>query len=396
MHIGGQAQHLLAVSAKTRTTATNDRAQTLLSWIPLLAGLASTYGPIAFNYGTALYFLNYRHGFVKRGLIGTLVAPVPHFTRAGLIALQLAFILAAFALTYLILQRLLFGTARDLALAAALFAAPALLPHLGALFAQPDVTLYLLLLAALAAFLHLPAVAAAFVSTALACLGLLCHEGFSLAFYPLIAAILWDLCRHKRLRWSLAVVQVALVFAAFVVILHFGKLKVSPDLILADAARRSSVAVQRQVFDVVASSYSQQRTLVAHFYHFRDMQILYALTVLLSIPYFALLVVLLRRTARARGDTKLDIAFRLALFTLPLTLCFLGHDVARWMAACGIDATLFLSYLALTDARARDVLRSWATGSRPFLWLGWFLITGPYGATGIRLAERLSVLWTAP
>jgi hypothetical protein len=45
--------------------------------------------------------------------------------------------------------------------------------------------------------------------------------------------------------------------------------------------------------------------------------------------------------------------------------------VSRWIAACAIDATLFLSYLALTDARVRDVLRAWATGPRPFLWLSY-------------------------
>jgi hypothetical protein len=376
--------------------AANDRLNTLLSWVPVLAGLANTYGPVAFNYGIALYFLNYSHGFVKRGLIGTLVAPLPHLTRAGLIALQLAFVVAAFALTYFVLRRLFFGKTQDRALAAALFAAPALLPHIGILFAQPDVALYLLLLAALAAFLHLQPTPAAFVSTLLACLGLLCHEAFSLAFYPLVIAILCDLCRHKRLRWSLAILQVVFVFLAFLAILHFGALKVSPALVLADAARRTSVPIQRQVFDVMASSFSQQRALVSHFYRFRDMQILYALTALLSIPYFALLISLLRRTGRSRNDTTFDLALRLVLFALPLTLCYLGHDVARWIAACAIDATLFLSYLALTDARARDTLRTWATGTRPFLWLTWFLITGAYGATGIRLAERLSVLWTGP
>src|SRR5215469_8448716 len=118
---------------------------TLLSFIPLLAGLANTYGPVAFNYGIALYFLNYRHGFVKRGLIGTVIEPIPFLTRAGLIALQLGFIYAAFGLTYFLLRRLLFGSAQDRALAAMLFAAPALLPHIGVLFAQPDVTLYLIL-----------------------------------------------------------------------------------------------------------------------------------------------------------------------------------------------------------------------------------------------------------
>jgi hypothetical protein len=396
MQTGSPAPHVQPATPESRAAATTDRAYNLLSWIPLLAGLASTYGPIAFNYGIALYFLNYDHGFVKRGLIGELVAPLPHLTRAGLVSLELAFILSAFAFTYVVFRRLLFGTAQDRALAAALFAAPALLPHLGVLFAQPDVTLYLLLLLTLAAFLYLPAVTAAFASTALACLGLLCHEAFSLAFYPLIAAILWDLCRHKRLRWILAALQVALVLAAFLVIVHFGKLKVPVSVILADAARRSSVPIQRQLFDVMASTYSEQRALVAHFYRFRNMQILYLLTILVSLPYFALLIALLRRTARARSESTQDISVRIVLFALPLTLCYLGHDVSRWIAACAIDATLFLSYVALTDARARDTLRSWATGPRPFLWLAWFLITGPYGATGISLAERFSVLWTGP
>jgi hypothetical protein len=351
---------------------------------------------VALNYGFALYFLNYRHGFVKRGLIGTLVEPIPYFTRGGLIALQLAFIFAAFGLTYFLLRRLLFGSAQDRALAATLFAAPAMLPHIGALFAQPDVTLFVLLLITLTAFLNLHAAAAASVSTLLAILGLLCHEGFSLAYYPLIAAILLDLCRHKRLRWSLALLQVLFVLLAFLAILHYGRLKVSPDFLLKEATHRTSVPLQRQLFDIMASGYAQQRALVAHFYRYRDMQILYALTALLSVPYFALLVALLRRAGSSRGDTRFDTALRLLLFALPLTLCYLGHDVARWIAACAVDATLFICYLALADARARDALRAWASGPRPFLWLAWFLITGPYGATGIRLGENLSVLWTGP
>jgi len=237
---------------------------------------------------------------------------------------------------------------------------------------------------------------AAFWPTPLAILGLLCHEGFSLSYYPLIAAILWDLCRHRRLRWSVALLQVLLVLAAFLAIVHFGTLKISPDLLLNEATHRTSVPVQRQLFDVMASNYGRQRALVSHFYRYRGMEILYALTALLSVPYFALLVTLLRRSARAREDSRFDMALRLILFALPLTLCCLGHDVARWIAACAVDATLFLCYLALSDPRVRDVLRAWATGPRPFLWLAWFLITGPYGATGIRVAERLSVLWTGP
>ena len=155
----------------------NSRVDTLLSCVPFLAGLANSYGPIAFNYGIALYFLNYKPRLlIKRDLISELVvAPLFRISLApGSSHFQLFFILAAFVLTYFVCRRLLFGTAQDRMLGAVLFAAPALLPHIGALFAQPDVTLYLLLLASLAAFLHLSSATAAFISSALACLGMLC------------------------------------------------------------------------------------------------------------------------------------------------------------------------------------------------------------------------------
>src|SRR5580692_2927415 len=117
----------------------------MLAWAPLLVGAASSYGGIAFNYGFALYFLNYRHGFVKRGLVGELFSGVAFLPRTHLLAIEYLFLAAAFALTYLVFRTMLFGTASECRLAAALLSAPALLPHLGFMFAQPDVTLYILL-----------------------------------------------------------------------------------------------------------------------------------------------------------------------------------------------------------------------------------------------------------
>jgi hypothetical protein len=369
-------------------------AVSLLSWVPLVAGLAFTFGPIAYNYGIALYFLNYRHGFVKRGLVGELLLPFAHLSRSGLIAIQIAFTLAAFAATFIVLRRLIFGDPHDRILAAVLFAAPALLPHIAYLFEQPDVTLYLLLLATLAVFLHLQPTAAAAASTSIACIALLVHEAFSLAFYPLIVAILWDRCRRRRMPWSLALLQVVLVALAFLAVLHFGTLKVSPNVILADAAQRTSVPLQRQVFDVIAGNYASQRTLVASFYRARDFQQLGLATLFLSIPYFYMLIGLLHRAVRAIGYKLPDLAFLLLLFALPLSLCWLGHDISRWIADCAIDATLFLAYLSLTEPTARRSLNLWASGPQPFLWLAWELIVGPYGATSLLAAQRLSVLWS--
>ncbi len=364
-----------------------------ISAIPLLAGLASMYGPIGYNYGIALYFLNYTHGFVKRGLVGELILPIAHLSRTGIIALQVGFILAAFAATYFVFRRLFFGSIADRTLAAVLFAAPALLPHLSFLFAQPDVTLYLLLLAAIAATLQLPPIAGAFAATAIASVALLGHEAFSLAFYPLLAAILWDRARRRILPWTIALLQPLLVIIVFAIILHFGKLKVAPAVILADAANRTNVPLQPQVFEVMASTFAQQRALVSHFYA-GGFFLLIGLTLLFSAPYFSLLGSLLRRATAPLQYRPLDGVILTLLFATPMSLCYLGHDVSRWISACAIDATLFLCYLALTSDAARASLRQWATGPRPFLWLAVLLIPGPYGATGIRLVEQASVLWS--
>ena len=368
---------------------------TCLPWLPLLAGVAATYGPVALNYGIALYFLNYRHGFVKRGLVGELVLALPHLSRAGLIALQVAFILAAFAATYRVLRHLLFGSNEDRMLAAVLLTAPAMLPHLGFLFAQPDVTLYLLLLAALAAMLKLDPTPGTALASALAVVAMLAHEAFSLAFYPLILAILWDRCRRRELRWTIAAADIAAVTAAFLAILHYGKLKVQPAAILADAAQRTNVPLQPQVFEVMASTFGQQRALVRHFYH-GGLLIVLGLTLLLSLPYVYMLVSLLRRAGRERGYKMPDAAALTLLFLLPLSLCYLGHDVSRWISASAIDATLFLCYLALSDLQVRASLRVWAAQPQATAWLAWGLITGPYGATGLRVVEQMAVLWKGP
>jgi len=79
MHTGGRSP-LPSPAAEVFDAGASGRALTLLPWVPLLTGLANSYGPVALNYGFALYFLNYRHGFVKRGLIGTLMEPIPFLT----------------------------------------------------------------------------------------------------------------------------------------------------------------------------------------------------------------------------------------------------------------------------------------------------------------------------
>ncbi len=298
----------------------------------------------------------------------------------------------------MVFRPILFGSPNERRLAAVLLTGPALLPHLAYLFAQPDITMYLLLLGCLALFLRTAALTAAAASLPLCILGLLAHEAFSLMFYPLILAILLDQCAKRRLPWSAGAAHLVVMLAAFIAVLHWGALKVTPDVLLQEAQARTNVPVQRQVFDVMSYTLADQHALVRRMYSPAVVHTLW-LTLALSAPYFALLTRLLEetfRTADAPGWQRLSTA---ALFVSPLTLCTLGHDTTRWIGAMCLDATLFLLYLYLQeepDGSTRRVLRTWAADQGILAWLAYFIAIGPYGATGLRSAEQLVAAWSGP
>jgi len=371
---------------------------TLQPWGALLVGALSSYGTPSFNYGFALYFLTYRHGFVKRALIGEAFSPLTFLPRTSLLAIEYVFLAAAFAATYVVFRGLLFGIDSERKLATALLAAPALLPHIGYLFAQPDVTLYLLLLVCIAFFVRTKPETAALVTCPLCCVGLLAHEAFCLMFYPVIVAILLHVWARRRLPWIVGVAHVLTVTVAFVAIIHWGTLKVSPDVLLREAQARTNVGIQRQVFDVMASTFSQQQELVHRMYTHDVLRTL-VLTLFLSVPYFVLLAHLLYGSMRAGGCRAFQITCTFLLFVSPLLLCVLGHDTTRWIGAMCIDATFFVLYLCLTEPRdgsVRRILLDWADGPSYLPWLVYLVAVGPYGATGMRTAGELLSAWYGP
>jgi hypothetical protein len=374
------------------------RAAGVLSWAPLFLGAINSYGPINFNYGFALYFLTYEHGFVKRGLVGELLSPVHWLPRTRLMAAEYLFLAIAFALTYVVFRTMLFGDAAERRLSAALLSAPALLPHIGYLFAQPDVTLYTLLLLCVWLFVRTPGGVAAAASCALCCLALLGHEAFCLMFYPLIAAILLHLVLRRRMDWAVAVVHVVIFASAFVAVMQWGALKVSSDTIVAEAQARTDVGIQRQLFDVMASTFAEQEALVRRMYSREVIRVLIG-TVVLTTPYVWLLVGLVNGTLRNAGAPAVQRVVTMMLFASPLLLCALGHDTTRWMSAMCIDATLFILFVYLTEAEgsaARGYLRRWATGPSFAPWLVYLVGIGPYGATGLRTADQIISVWYGP
>jgi hypothetical protein len=378
--------------------AERERRTGLLAWAPLLTGAVNSYGPIHLNYGFALYFLTYQHGFVKRGLLGELLSGVHWLSRTQLMWMQYAFLAAAFALTYAVFRPVLFGNTAERRLAAALLSGPALLPHLGFLFAQPDVMLYILLLLSVWLLMRGPAAVAIAASCAMCCVALLEHEAYCLMFYPLIAALLLHLVARGRMHWAAAAAHVTVFTMAFVCVMHWGTLKVSPDTILAEAQARTNVGIQRQLYDVMGSSFAEQRALVGHMYSEGVVRIL-MLTVLLTAPYLWLLGRLVNGAMKRAGSGVPHRAATLLLFTSPLLLCALGHDTTRWIGAMCIDATLFVLYLYMTEdegSAARGYLREWAMSPAYVPWVIYLIAIGPYGATGLRAADQLYSAWTGP
>jgi hypothetical protein len=367
----------------------------MLAWIPLLAAALASYGPVGLNYGFALYFLDYRHGFVKRGLIGEMFAAVRYLSRGQLLAVEYVFLAAGFALTYLVFRRVLFAGTAESRLAIILLSAPAALPHLGYLFAQPDITLYILVILSLAVFLKADARVATAVSLVLCCLGLLAHEAFLLMFYPAVVAVMMYLSRRGRLRLWAVGLHALVVLVCFVAVIHWGPLKVSPDVVLGEAQARTNVGIQRQVYDVMASTLAQQRALVYRMYSPGVIRMLW-LTLALSAPYFALLARLLDETMRRAALPRAQRLLTVALFLSPLLLCTLGHDTTRWIGAMCLDATLFLLFVQTAEpaeSPARLYLREWCADPAVLVWLAYFLAIGPYGATGLRTAEQLVGAW---
>jgi hypothetical protein len=370
----------------------------LLAWAPLAVGVLNSYGTPTLNYGFALYFLDYRHGFVKRGLVGELFSAVSFLSRGRLLAIEYLFLAAAFVATYFVFRGVLFGTASQRRLAAALLCAPALLPHIGYLFAQPDVTLYLLVLACVALFLRASPMVAALTTCPLCCVALLAHEAFSLMFYPLIAAILLHLSLKRRLPWIVSAGHVVVFAVAFVAVMHWGVLKISPDALLAEAQARTNVGVQSQVYEVMASTLPEQRELVRRMYTPFVWRVL-GLTLLLSVPYFVLLGRLLWHTMRGAGGGVSQRTITAALFASPLLLCALGHDTTRWIGAMCINATLFVLFLYLSEpdnSVARQQLQRWTEGPSFVPWLVYLIAIGPYEATGLRLADQMISAWYGP
>ena len=195
-----------------------------------------------------------------------------------------------------------------------------------------------------------------------------------------------------------AVAHVSVFAIAFAAVMHFGTLKISADTIVAEAQARTNVGIQRQVFDVLASSFAEQEALVRRMYSPGVLRIL-LLTMLLTAPYIWLLARLLNGTMLRANLSRSQRTITLLAFASPLLLCALGHDTTRWMGAMCMDATLFMLFLYITESkgsRGRAYMEEWAMSQGFVPWAIYVVAIGPYGATGLRIADQIHSAWYGP
>ena len=191
------------------------------------------------TYGPSHWFATYQHGFLRRALVGEILSRIGFLSSRAILGFELATFTLAFSLTALAFRRVLFGSLAERRLAAFLLAAPAFLPHMAFMDGELDNFLYLAILVGAVALIRLGNLAGLAIATACALVGLLIHEAFALMFYPLILVLAADLIHRRRLRIRWVATHVALVFASFFAIIHFGKLPGSPGD--GSARRRSAL-----------------------------------------------------------------------------------------------------------------------------------------------------------
>jgi len=237
------------------------------------------------------------------------------------------------------------------------------------------------------------------IATGCTVVGLLLHEAFALMFYPLVLGLAADLVHRRRLKASWMGIHLALVFAVFVAVIHFGKLAGTPEQWVAHAQQRTDMHVDGTVFLVLQCTLRQQIDFVRHLY---TAQVLGSilLTLGLSIPYGIILWRLVRTACIFRGYSMAHTRWMLVIFAAPLALSLLGHDVMRWVSAMCINVSLYLLLVYRSTPRVADTdvpdlhksLTAWTGIPAYAATLLYLLALGPWGIAGNRLMSNMGTL----
>lgn len=309
--------------------------------------------------------LDYSHGFIKRGLLGTLYQAANLHHRRPLSLLFFLELALVFGLLILLTRRSRISARFGSKAVTTVFASSYAVTYLTHLVGYHDLVNVALALALLLLREQKHRFVAGLVVVPLA---MLIHENFLFLLLPvLLFSFLLDPLnrpgpphlRSRSLLYASTLTLLALIMA-FVLSFHASLTPAVLNPFQTEIAARVDFPLKREVFDILARSVRQNSSSVAlHMHHAAWRQELVGSAAAL-LPLFALALVWMRRLTLAYGDAFgtharkiLWIAVLLSSST-PLLMYLVGWDCARWNVSC-LLAT-YLTFLLLSRTLPRDTV----------------------------------------
>ena len=362
------------------------------AWLPIVVTLFSLFPETQGNYGVPYLLYDYRHGFVKRGLLGVPFMPIHHLTRIGFVTIELAMLAVALFAIYRALSRAIFANKQIAQITAILLCAPTMLPHLAQMFLPTDTVLFALLGASLLCLIRLNPLPAMAVSLLLCLVALFVHEAYLLAMYPALLCVFLHLWRRKSLPLGMIATHIAVMFITFLLINHFGALKGDPAKVYAEAQARVAFPLDVQLFRLMHQTMAQYRRESMDFIFNRPFMQAFALAFVFAAPYFWFVGRLLRRCMKASGYSRTQMLLVTLLCCSPLMLMPLATDWPRWVSNCCICASLFCLFMYCVDTDGGPVetaMLQFANDVDLFAWFGYTVALGSFGGLYLTSADRL-------
>jgi hypothetical protein len=339
-------------------------------WLAL-AGLLVAFRLIPFlptevnSFAASHYLFSYNAGFHKRALPGAVLAScLDHVSSATIYAVSLGTLAAFVILLMLIVRKPLLSSKTALVLGLTLFGAAGILPHFAYSLGYFDPILVICAVLAGGVFGSSAAdwlkVTMAF---ALCAIGVLTHEIFILAAFPLVVGrTLISGAPRTGVLWVLTI----LVAATTVIVQMAGQPVIPLDEYMSQAAARTDVKADVEAFRLLYFHPGENFSyLVEHYSNaLTDARLLAGL--LVPAPYFLLLRDLFQTATAAAAMSDRTRMMIWACIFAPLLLVLGGFDALRWVSfACLNCSVLIFEYLRGERAEAVEAaLRGYVLSAR--------------------------------
>ncbi len=268
------------------------------------------------------------------------------------------------------------------------------MPQFSRLEGHVDALLYIGILLACYAICRWPGWSGLLLSSTVSLVAMLQHEAYLFMFYPAVLVLAFTQVVRGRIRLWALLLNAFLLAAGFLLILHYGNLKISLDQTLGEALSRTNASLDNGVFTVMNRGFNAQLAENLRVYCRFSTLPAFVLSLLLAVPYFALLRLLLKRSLQAMEDRWGRLRnLILPVLLIPMFLVIAGGDLMRWVSAVCIDTTLVVFFwyrFSSIESPLRSSLQEVAGEPWFTAIFVYFLAIGPFDIQFVKVVDVLS------